>query len=93
MRPEGSDFTTDGEKARAAAAKRRYQAQSGAVRIARQRAGMTQRDLASIIGVPTSVIARAERGDRDTRVTTIGRIARATGVPLETLLAFEPLSE
>lgn len=57
-----------------------------AMRMARRAAGLTQAELAARIGVSVDTIGRAERGDNATLVTTLIRIARETGVPLESLL-------
>lgn len=60
-----------------------------ALRAAREAAGLTQAELARRVGVSVDTIGRAERGDRDTPATTIGRIARVLGVSLESLLVIE----
>ncbi|ALB30037.1 helix-turn-helix domain-containing protein [Companilactobacillus heilongjiangensis] len=45
---------------------------------AREKAGLTQRELSSIAKVPQSTIARIERGD-NTSVDTLDKLARALG--------------
>lgn len=52
------------------------------VRYARQRAGITQRALASAAGVPQSTVARIETGRLVPRVDTLDRILRAVGQAL-----------
>ncbi|MBF0580606.1 helix-turn-helix transcriptional regulator [Erysipelotrichaceae bacterium RD49] len=49
-----------------------------AVYLARQNAGLSQRELAQLSKVPQSTIARIERGD-NTRIDTISKIATALG--------------
>ncbi len=49
-----------------------------AVYLARQSAGLSQRELAQLSKVPQSTIARIERGD-NTRIDTISKIATALG--------------
>ena len=47
---------------------------------------MTQETLAEKIGVSVATVRRAEQGKHQTRIITLIRIARATGVPLEALV-------
>jgi DNA-binding XRE family transcriptional regulator len=47
------------------------------VRDARQKAGMTQEDLAVASGVARSYLSVLERGGRDPRLSTITRLARS----------------
>jgi transcriptional regulator with XRE-family HTH domain len=61
-----------------------------ALRTARKNAGLTQKQLAARIGVSVDTIGRAERGDHLTLVTTLARIARETGVSLDTLVRLDP---
>lgn len=49
-----------------------------AVYLARQNAGLSQRELAQLSKLPQSTIARIERGD-NTRIDTISKIATALG--------------
>ncbi|MFI5255345.1 MAG: helix-turn-helix transcriptional regulator, partial [Candidatus Limnocylindrales bacterium] len=41
------------------------------VRHARRRAGLTQRQLSALVGIPQETIARIERGRTDPRVGTL----------------------
>ena len=52
----------------------------------RQARGMTQRQLATAVGLNPSAISRIERGDRDPPATTCARLAKALGVPMEQLV-------
>jgi transcriptional regulator with XRE-family HTH domain len=56
---------------------------SGAIRAARQRAGLTQRELARRAGVPQSTVARIELGAIDPRASTLRVLLRACGADLE----------
>lgn len=56
---------------------------SRALRQARRRAGLTQRDLAAITGVPQSTIGRIESGRSDPRVSTLDTLLRACGDELD----------
>lgn len=58
--------------------------------MARRSCGWTQVQLAERIGVSVDTIRRIERGERAVFVTTLLRIARATGVPLESLVEDPP---
>jgi DNA-binding XRE family transcriptional regulator len=53
---------------------------------AREVAGMTQADLAALSGVSRRTIQHAEKGERDLGVQTLGRLARALGVEIVSLL-------
>jgi predicted transcriptional regulator len=53
------------------------------MRYARQRAGLTQRELAAKSGVPQSTIGRIEAGSVDPRVGTLSRLLRFCGYDLE----------
>ena len=55
------------------------------VREARQRAKLTQRQLAAKSGIPQETIARIERGRSDPRVTTLDRLLEACGFGLEVM--------
>jgi transcriptional regulator with XRE-family HTH domain len=52
------------------------------VRLARERAGLTQRQLAERAGVPQSVIARIESGTRQPSLPTLDHILAGAGVEL-----------
>ncbi|MDE2480802.1 MAG: helix-turn-helix transcriptional regulator [bacterium] len=57
---------------------------SSAIRAARERAGLTQSQLADRVGLAPSHIARLETGDRaNPRFETIARIAHALGASLD----------
>jgi transcriptional regulator with XRE-family HTH domain len=53
------------------------------IREARQRAGLTQRELAQRARKAQSEIAKIERGRRDPTVTTLERLVRAAGYDLK----------
>lgn len=55
---------------------------AGRLRQARTRAGLSQEELAEKIGLTTVSISKFETGRRQPRVTTLERIADATGTPL-----------
>jgi transcriptional regulator with XRE-family HTH domain len=55
------------------------------VRYARRRAGLTQRQLAAMAGIPQETIARIERGRADPRVGTIDRLLEACEFGLEVM--------
>ena len=55
------------------------------VREARQRAKLTQRQLAAKAGIPQETIARIERGRVDPRVGTLDRLLEGCGYGLESL--------
>lgn len=50
------------------------------IRAARQRRGMSQRDLARALGMAQSTLSRIERGERRVSVDRLIEIARALGV-------------
>jgi transcriptional regulator with XRE-family HTH domain len=52
---------------------------------ARRRAGLTQRRLGELAGVPQSTVARIESGAIDARATTLARLLRSCGFDLEAL--------
>src|SRR6266508_3449145 len=54
-----------------------------ALRWARRRAGLSQRELAEKSGLPQSTIGRIEAGTVDPRVGTLSRLLRACGFDLE----------
>ncbi len=66
-------------------------AAAGLVRLARSRAGLTQRQLAERAGVPQSVIARIESGSRQPTIPTLDRILAGAGV--EVRYRLEPLED
>jgi len=52
----------------------------------RARAGVTQRELADLAGVPQSTVGRIEAGSIDPRASTLRRLLRAGGMDLEPAL-------
>ena len=52
----------------------------------RLRAGLSQEALATASGLHRTELSLLERGDRDPRLSTIGRVARALGVPPSALV-------
>jgi transcriptional regulator with XRE-family HTH domain len=56
------------------------------VRSTRQERGLSQEALGQLAGLHMTEISRLERGLREPRLGTIGRLSRALGVPLEHLL-------
>src|SRR4051794_27907342 len=53
------------------------------LRKARRRAGLTQRQLAGLAGVPQSTVARVEAGTHVPKVDTLDQLLRAAGMQLE----------
>jgi len=51
-----------------------------AIRLERNRKGMSQVELAERLKMPQSQIARIETGERDIRLSTLAQIARALGL-------------
>jgi transcriptional regulator with XRE-family HTH domain len=51
-----------------------------ALTIFRIRAGLTQQELADLVGVAQATINRYEKGERTPRPATLGRLADALGV-------------
>lgn len=56
-----------------------------AIRTARRRAGMSQRELAERAGLPQSTVARIESGFVDPRTTTVVKLLNACGERLEAI--------
>jgi transcriptional regulator with XRE-family HTH domain len=54
-----------------------------ALKYARKKAGLTQRELAAKAGVPQSTIGRIESGAVDPRMETLNALLRACGYDLE----------
>jgi transcriptional regulator with XRE-family HTH domain len=52
----------------------------------RESRGMTQRQLAALIGMNDSEICRIENGERNPLATTAARLAKAFDVPIEHLV-------
>ena len=50
---------------------------------------MTQRELATVVGVDQSVISKIERGSFNLRITTMSRIAQALGWTSSSIFAIE----
>jgi transcriptional regulator with XRE-family HTH domain len=57
------------------------------LRMARNHAGLSQREVARRAGVPQSTVARVERGHIDPRVTTLDRLLHACGFELSLAVA------
>lgn len=55
---------------------------STALRHARRRAGLTQRELAAITGIAQSTVARIESGAIDPKVSTLDELLRSCGEEL-----------
>jgi transcriptional regulator with XRE-family HTH domain len=53
------------------------------LRWARGRAGLTQRRLAALAGVPQSTVSRIESGAIDPRISTLRRLLRSCGYELD----------
>ncbi len=53
---------------------------------ARERAGLTQKQLGKKLGLPQSMISRIERNPDRTTVRTLKRVAKALGVRVSTLI-------
>lgn len=66
-------------------AQRRTGAASRILRHARRRAGLTQRALAAVSGVPQETIARIESGATQPRFDTLDRLLAASGFGLEVM--------
>lgn len=56
----------------------------------RKLAGITQKELAKRIGTHFQVISNYERGARKPKIETLGKIASALGVSLESLSGIQP---
>jgi transcriptional regulator with XRE-family HTH domain len=56
------------------------------LRAERERQGLTQLDVATRIGISLSVFQRLEYGNRDVRVSSLVRYAKALGKGLEIVL-------
>jgi len=56
------------------------------VLLARLEAGIPQRVLAEHSGVDQSTIVRVEKGEGNVRPMTLGKLARALGMPVDELL-------
>jgi transcriptional regulator with XRE-family HTH domain len=54
---------------------------AGQLRAARRAAGMRQQDLAELLGVPQSFIARYEAGDRQLTLLEVRAVCNALGLP------------
>jgi transcriptional regulator with XRE-family HTH domain len=62
------------------------------IKAARKAAGLTQQQLAELIGCDQSVISRIEQGRRDMSVNLLRSIAQALGVPLQDLIDEEEVA-
>lgn len=57
------------------------------IKMARKKAGLTQKALADKLGIPYQGISQYERGIRNPKLETLERIASALEIPLEDLLS------
>lgn len=57
------------------------------LRQTRQEAGLRQRDLAALLGVPQSFVSKVETGERRLDVLELRRVCRALGLPLAAFVA------
>lgn len=62
---------------------------AGVIRSARQKAGLTQRELAEAAGISQQVVSAYETGRREPTLPTLLRLVRAAGLDLR--LRLEPL--
>src|SRR5258705_12071653 len=63
------------------------------LRTARDRAGLTQRELARRSGTSQSVVARIENGQTDPSTGTLARLLGGAGFELRTALALIPVAD
>lgn len=56
------------------------------IRLRREKAGLSQDDLAARVGVAKTKISEIENGHSDPRLSTLQRYAKALGVSVSTLL-------
>ena len=56
------------------------------IKAERLRLGLTQEEAAHKTGLHPVEFARAERGERDMRISTVAKVARGLGVPASELL-------
>jgi transcriptional regulator with XRE-family HTH domain len=60
------------------------------VRRLRERAGLSQEDLADLAGIHRTYIGGIERGERNPTLVTIHKLAQALGVAPKELLEYTP---
>jgi HTH-type transcriptional regulator / antitoxin HipB len=63
------------------------------IRRLRTECGLSQRQLAELLGVSQSVVARLEAGGVEPRLSTLDRVAKALGVELEVRFLTTPTEE
>jgi transcriptional regulator with XRE-family HTH domain len=63
------------------------------LRTARDRAGLSQRELARRSGTSQSVVARIETGETDPSTGTLARLLAATGFELRSALELSPVAD
>lgn len=63
------------------------------IRAARQKAGMSQEELAQVIGTTKSAVSRYEKGTRQPRYDQLQRIASALGVSVHNLVDWEAVDK
>lgn len=68
-----------------------YRAVGEALSSARKRAGVSQDELAKLLGKPQSFVSACERGQRRVDIVELGRIAKA--LHLEPIALFAALTE
>lgn len=56
------------------------------IRLAREKAGLSQQDLASLVGVGRTQISRIETGERGASLKTLRGVARALGLDPSVLI-------
>lgn len=67
---------------------------AAALRAERQRAGLTQAQLAERAGVPVGTLAKAEQGERQVSVGLAASLAQALGLPLDQMVTHpEPVTK
>jgi transcriptional regulator with XRE-family HTH domain len=66
---------------------------ASAIRAARQRAGLTQRDLATLAGTSQATVSAYERGRKQPSVATLSRLLAAAGSRLAVEPAERPVIE
>lgn len=60
------------------------------LKVAREAAGLNQRDAATAVGVSRATIQNAEAGTSTPRADALGRMADAYGVSVDSLFAHDP---
>jgi len=63
------------------------------LKAARDRAGITQRELARRAGTSQAMVARIERGQQSPSIATLDRLVRACGLDLSVDIGFAEVAE